>query len=176
MCEKLYTTEDLREIFEYNLNDLKTGADSAIRARAKKQNLASWYQGLDKDGVINYETRSITTPNVEVWRQKIKLLDLQEAIDIYQEDGDITEVDVANLVTFGDLAVWCDDPSFLYWGWQYIAWQLGYGIEKMDIKPDIRNPKRKGTVCKHLYTVFTVMPMHMTRITKDLKNSGLLEG
>jgi hypothetical protein len=39
--------------------------------------------------------------------------------------------------------------------------------------PDTRNPERKGTVCKHLYNVFTVMPMHINKIVSDLRDLGI---
>jgi len=106
----------------------------------------SYYQGVDRNGVISFKTTSGTIPG-KFWNQLIKLEDLDEAIEALEDDDTMNPSDAVNLAVFGDVRVHCDDPSFLYWGWQYISWEMDYGIEREDRFPQIRNPRLKGTLC-----------------------------
>lgn len=38
-------------------------------------------------------------------------------------------------------------PAFLYWGFSYIAWKNGYGLQKETRVPRVRNPHQQGYVC-----------------------------
>ena len=87
----------------------------------------------------------------------------------------MTNRDVVNLAVFGDLKVYCDDLSFKYYGWQYIAWNLDYGIEPETRPPVKRNPHLDGTVCKHLYSVLDALPFYLSEITRDLVKVGVLK-
>lgn len=171
---ELYSIEQIKKmLYEFNVNGLKGGAENKVINRAREHNLGTHYQEVTEEGEIIYKTTSATTPGVDYWEQKIKLLDFDDAIEISQ-DMDIDDKDVVNLMVFGDLEVKCDCPAFLYWGYKYIAWELDYGIEQENRPPDIRNPNRDGTVCKHLYNVFTVLPAHILRIASDLREMGIL--
>ena len=54
-------------------------------------------------------------------------------------------------------------PAYLYWGWQYLDWKEGAGLTNIgfngdditNLNPKIRNPKEKGRICKHLWSVLT---------------------
>lgn len=171
--KKIIESFGIDRIDELTLKDLKQGAEQKVIDRARDHNLATQYQGVTRGGIVEYETTARTTKGKKTWKQEVKLLDLSEAIEASKMDN-MSEQDIVNLAVFGDIAVHCNCPAFLYFGYQYMAWQMDYGIYKQNQKPDKRNPDRSGTVCKHLYNVFTVMPMHISRIAKDLKNQGLL--
>jgi hypothetical protein len=165
-------SNNLQELEEMTLKDLKQGADKDIIRRAKEQNLGSYYQGITSGGVLEFETKAITTEGKSRWEQEIKLLDLDDAIEATKLDN-MTDRDIVDLAIYGDISVYCDCPSFKWHGYQYIAWQMDYGLRRQTHAPDTRNPERKGTVCKHLYNVFTVMPMHINKIVSDLRDLGI---
>lgn len=102
------------------------------------------------------------------------MCDLKAAINLQKKDKSITDRDVVNLAIFGDLKVYCDDLSFKYYGWQYMAWKLDYGLEPEERPPVKRNPRLEGTVCKHLYAALDVLPFYMSEITRDLRKLGFL--
>lgn len=41
----------------------------------------------------------------------------------------------------------CNDPSWKYWGWQYIGTKKNFAMYPNNIPPNIRNPRRTGSVC-----------------------------
>lgn len=172
--KKLYESVDsLEELSEMTIHDLKQGADRDIKRRAKEQNLGTYYQGITSGGVIEYETKAITTEGKSTWKQEVKLLELDDALDATKLDN-MSDREIIDLAVNGDVSVWCGCPSFKWHGYQYIAWQLDYGLRRQTHAPDTRNPDRKGTVCKHLYNAFVVMPMHINRIVSDLRDLGIL--
>lgn len=52
----------------------------------------------------------------------------------------------------------CTCPAFLYWGFKYMAWKNGYGLERETRVPRVRNPHQQGYVCKHIYQCCMVYP------------------
>ena len=50
-----------------------------------------------------------------------------------------------------DIHVSCDCPAHLYWGYKYMATQLGYayGLDTERRFPGVNNPKLRGSLCKH---------------------------
>jgi len=86
---------------------------------------------------------------------------------------DRTGVDLrklAKVVLFDiDFKVSCSDPSFLYWGMDYIVTKRGAKSgEPEDRRPKIRNPKEYGSLCKHLQLAFNVLPAYITTFAKYL--------
>lgn len=57
------------------------------------------------------------------------------------------------LLENGDIKVYCDDPSFLYWALKYMAYTRDYGIEPEDRAPQLNNVRLQGALCKHLLSV-----------------------
>jgi len=59
----------------------------------------------------------------------------------------------------GEIHIKCDCPSFGYWGFKYIATKFrsiyGRGENR---SPKIRNPDKRGVMCKHLAMVFKYLP------------------
>ena len=170
---KLYTLDELEKIVEWSVNNLKGGAENKVIRRADNHNLGTYYEGVTRDGILKYRTTSATTPGVDYWEQEIKLLDFEDALEM-ADDMELSDENLVNLMVFGDIAIHCSCPAFLYWGYKYISWELDYGKEPENRAPDIRNPGRSGTVCKHLYNVFTVIPAHILRIASDLRDMDLL--
>lgn len=68
-------------------------------------------------------------------------------------------------------------PAFLYWGYKYMAWKRGYGLERETRKPRVRNPHERGFLCKHLQLVLTLYPFWAPALAKKFKNwAGYKEG
>lgn len=132
------------------------------------------YVGTDKNGTLYFRTNSGTTPGLKHY-QKIQLLDLKKAIELQKADSSLTNRDIVYLAVFGDIKVWCSDASFRFYGWQYITWEVGAGIEPEVRFPRQRNPLLSGSVCKHLHAVLKNLPKHIPAITSDLIRIGALE-
>jgi hypothetical protein len=62
-------------------------------------------------------------------------------------------------------------PDFLYKGFKFMGYNMGYGIYKEMRHPKIKNPRLEGTVCKHMLAVFSVLGMHWLQIHRDMVNS-----
>lgn len=68
-----------------------------------------------------------------------------------------------------DLKMSCSDPSFLYYGFDYILTQRDakYG-DPENRSPDIKNPKQYGAVCKHIQALLNVLPAYLGSFAKFL--------
>lgn len=163
----------LSRLDEMTIRDLK--GDLSVRFqtrwRASHQGLHPKYLGVDKHGTVYFRTNSGTTPGV-YWNQKVFLVDFKKALRLQRQDPTMKDRDVVNLAVSGDVRVYCNDPSFLYYGWKYITYQLGAGIEPEDRYPSKRNPNLSGTVCKHLTAVLDVLPFYMSELTRDFRKAG----
>ena len=146
----------------------KVGSHFNIRQRAKKQ-IQSFYKGATKNGVLTFVSPSGTHAGV-YWTQKVQLMDLPSLIKQYKDQK--TPRYIVNRAIQGNIKLYCNDPSFLYWGFKYIAWNKKYGIYKEGRFPKIRNPKLKGSVCKHLSNALEALPFNEVVITRDLKKKG----
>lgn len=104
----------------------------------------------------------------EAWFQTIRLLDLPEAV----AERDLRFRDQVNLAIAGDLEIHCTCPAFNWWGYRYIITQLGAAVYPQEIQPDVRNPNRRGVICKHLATVLKVLPFWWSDIARDLRAQG----
>lgn len=104
----------------------------------------------------------------DAWYQTIRMMDFKDAM----EQMDLSFRDRVNLAVSGDLQVHCTGPAFNWWGYRYIVAQLDTGLYPQEIRPEVRNPSRRGTVCKHLATVLRVLPFWMSDINRDLRLQG----
>ena len=59
----------------------------------------------------------------------------------------------------------CKDFRYRY---SYLTYQLGYGLTRENRFPKIVNPDLKGSVCKHLLCVLTVLNNNWMSIQKDM--------
>lgn len=72
----------------------------------------------------------------------------------------------------GDIKVSCKCPDFLYGGYKYIAHVAEFGIEKEEREPVFKNPKTKGTVCKHILGALQDIDNHIDAIEKSYKEEA----
>jgi hypothetical protein len=167
LCEVCKTNK----IDEILYRDIKNrAARSKFKTVERASILKSFYTGLNIHGDLTFKTTSATTPGKDFWYQIIRLKDLK----VRSQVKDLSDKEFVNLILYGDLQVYCDDPSFLYYGWKYMAYNRDYGIRKEIRYPHIRNPRLSGAVCKHIYSVLTVLPFNINKITRDLKKRGVL--
>lgn len=156
---------------EETIKQLKQGASKRFRTVQRAKPLNVKYQGINKQGQVMFKTTSGTTPG-KFWKQLIRLDDLDFILkDVTPKDSDL---DIVRAALKGNISVWCEDPSFLYFGWKRIAFKRSYGIEREDRDPTRRNPTEDGTTCKHLYAVMTVLPFHAAVLVRDLRKKGFL--
>lgn len=146
----------------------RTKQQPQIVQRANKQ-IIVYFKGTLKDGTLKFVTPSGTTPGL-FWNQRVKLHDLKK----YLKDDSLTDVKKVRAALKGKISVHCDDPSFKFWGYQYIGTVNAYAIKKETRFPIIRNPKLRGGLCKHLEAVLKALPFHASKIVKAYRGSGVL--
>jgi hypothetical protein len=156
---------------ELTYKDIRSNVTDFLQVRAKsKQTPGSKYLGMDGD-VLKFKTNSHRLPGV-VYDQMIHLLDLEELITKYK--GSKQPSEIVRMALAGNIKVHCTDPSWKYWGFQYIGTVKDYSIDPENRPPDIRNPRQSGAVCKHLDNVLYVLPFQSQKIVVDLKKQGRL--
>ena len=106
------------------------------------------YIGISKFGIFNFRTTSQTHPG-SYWYQTIEIPDLQAKLI----DENITPDLMRRFFEQDDIKVYCDDPSFLYWAFKYMAHSRDYGIEPETRAPQLNNVRLQGALCKHLLSV-----------------------
>ena len=61
---------------------------------------------------------------------------------------------IAMYLSLGEAKLFCNDPSFQFWGPHYNLTQIKSAYGPGETRPpDIRDPERKNLVCKHLWQV-----------------------
>ena len=155
------TAKDLKK--DYNGT---SDPHSGLTTRAKKVDVR--LEKITDDGVMHWSAKAVTTNGVDRWKQEVVLKDWKDAMGM----EDLKFAERANLAAFGDLELKCSDPSWLYWGYKYIATQLGYNEGKGENRaPDERNPKEEGVVCKHLIAVLNALPFHINDIAAAMEKT-----
>ena len=64
----------------------------------------------------------------------------------------------------GNLRISCTCPAFSFYGFKYISYKAGVGIEKETRSPDIRNPNKEGLACKHILLVLNQLKRDYSKI------------
>ena len=118
----------------------------------KKKGLRSYFRGVNKKGYLRFETDSRTVKGKK-WKQVVYLKDLDK-IALQKKPQSIDKV--IDKALAGNVAVHCDCPKFHYWGFKYMAWKRGYGIEEETRYPVVRNKRLQGGVCHHLEALLFV--------------------
>jgi len=157
---------------EVSSKDLLKRADPKTKARSEP--LETFLVGM-KGNILTFSTKSGTDP-ANRWIQKVQVLGLARALrpvlDGYAGAKALAPIQRA---LKGDIKVACACPAQKYWGFQYIGTVEGYHLGgKQTHAPDIRNPKRKGSVCKHLVKVLQVLLFQGARVT-SLANKQYIE-
>ena len=97
-----------------------------------------------------------------------------EQWDDVKNDASLSAVEAARLLLWSsNIRVHCPCPSFKFWGYQYVLTQLEAAIVPETRYPHIRNPRLKGTCCKHLRRVLKVLPFHLGNIANAIKQQRL---
>lgn len=140
--------------------------------KRSKTQILSYYQGTTKEGLVRFMTPSGTMPGV-YYRQNVQLVDLDKLIKKHKDKKKPQEI--VKLAVQGNLKVTCndpagnDEPSWIYWGFKYLATEKNYLYKGNETRfPEIRNPKLKGSLCKHLIQVLSNLPFHIQVIARDL--------
>lgn len=124
------------------------------------------YIGMTKTGTIVFETQGIN----DVYEQRIVFEDWKDILSIIiAEVNKLSGKKVFNeLAKQADVRVYCNDPSFKYWGFQYISYMKDYAYGRRERrKPKIRNPKLRGRLCKHLTYLLDNLHKYGTIIGND---------
>lgn len=160
----------MKKINEITLREVKQDSKNVFNTeiKATSQGMKVKYLGVDKDNTIYFQCTSGSNKNKK-YIQKIKLLDIDKNIKKYKNNKKYKFKDIIIKSIKGDVKIYCSDPSFLYYGWEYINTQLDSGLEKEEREPIIRNPNLEGCVCKHLYLVILKLHKYINKITEDFK-------
>lgn len=156
---------------EADLLDILNKARSETPKRVRRsQSLYSEYTGLDSDGTIMFHTDSQTRAGHNGHDQFIFYEGFFDLLDKVDAGEHISQEDVLDIIT-GDVMIRCTCEDFLYGGFAYMSWNNGYGLQKELRAPDVRNPNREGSACKHCLSVLNLINQSNTlfdTIAKDL--------
>jgi len=148
-------------LFEVTSHHLRSKAEKKVKVRSQK--ISSKFAGL-RGNILYFLSLSATIPGKK-WKQQIDLVELPKHLE---KPGGIWKKVVKALD--GDIRIRCDCPAFKYWGYWYIGGVFDYLIGKKTRRnPHIRNPSLKGTVCKHLNNVLSILKSNTPEIVQAIK-------
>lgn len=141
-----------------------------VEERARKLN--SRLTNIEWDGNTSeliFTTASATRPGVTHTQVVgIDALDPEGTIKLLKAT---TRRQQEKLLLNSGLHIYCSCEAFLYWGYKYKAWQMGYGMSRENRAPNIRNPKRQGFLCKHLYEVLDTLPYALHNVLRRFNDN-----
>ena len=152
-------------INEFLKSDIQKGAD--VKRTKRGNRIRVEYTGSNKR--TKTSIFNVTDPggSGKKWEVRVRFPDYSQ---VSRQRKNITREEKIELaLEAGDLKVHCSCPDFLYKGFKYMATEMDYGIRKETRPPDIMNPNREGTVCKHTLGVFRRINKSINEISKDLK-------
>lgn len=126
---------------------------------------------FSSDGIFIFSTRSAYyDENHTVYIEKIQFANWKDIVKNADKVENLAKY-ATDIMRSEDIRISCSCPSFLYHGFAYITTSLDakYG-DPEHRAPDIRNPARKGSVCKHLSMVLRVLPFYASDLSKYLKS------
>lgn len=132
------------------------------RALPNGTNLVGIYYN---DNELIFKTRSASRPNI-VWTQRIQLTDasIENILNAKSYQN------IRDLLLNSGMKIACQCEAWLYWGYKYMAWKRGYGIEKETRRPVIRNPYEQGLLCKHLFVALSCFPFWVSELASKYLN------
>lgn len=173
---------DRTRLDEATVRDIVGGIDEAFLDQGRRAlelriinlNTRTPFDPLEPDTMIFDAVSSIYEMNHwTIYENRVKFLEWQQMVD----DIDLTPNEAARLLFWsGNVKLHCSDPSFLFFGYQYILTQLDAAIYPEDRAPVVNNPGERGTVCKHLNRVLKVLPFHLGTIAKEIKRQRAERG
>lgn len=146
-----------RELYEASVADLRRDVDKARKLRSKP--IATKFIDVGKEWTVTLHSTSITTPGVDYFTQKIR-----PKKRIRTENMTLKKLrEIFN----GDVVLECDCPDFLYGGFRYMGSEDGYVLGKREKRfPEVKNPRLKGSVCKHTSNALDVIKANLPAILK----------
>lgn len=168
----IYTYHNLGKIFSDNRFRMAKAHDATMKflrdkavSQQDKQALRSKriagiaYLGLNALGDLRFACRS--EDGKESYLQSIRFYDFHKRKPRNRDD-------VLRMMRDSDVGVYCNDPSFLYWGAAYNATKGGYNIV-VENRPPTRHVeiKQKFVLCKHLIAVLRAVPFYWNNMIKD---------
>lgn len=171
----IYLNTNTHKLNEANLKQLFTKTlNETPKLASRGDSLSSRvrYFGLSKDGTLNFKVGS-QSQSGKFYYVFIEAPDIIKFADIVEEGDHFTVKNLPSLLSMKGFRVHCEDPSFLYYAFQYMATQGDYEIE-----PETRAPKRNNTLlqggtCKHLHaTIKNIYENQQIRqaIAQDIDN------
>lgn len=132
------------------------------------------YSSIAKKSMLFAVRSSEFTANTTTYKNVYRFKDWDDIVD----DDTMTPIFRARLLMFaGDLELHCTCPSFLFWGYQWLLTQMDAALVPEQRPPDIRNPQRRGIVCKHLNRSLRAFPFHAAMLAKHIRqNHRITEG
>jgi hypothetical protein len=172
MNEIIYKYHNVGKVFSDNRFKLKRANDITMKylrdravSQQDKQALKSKriqgiaYLGINQLGDLRFATKS--EDGKETYIQSLRFYDLQKRKPRTKEE-------VLNAMNNSDIGVYCNDPSFLYWGAAYNATKYGYNIVIENRVPTKHvELKKKFVLCKHLIALLRAAPFWWAQILKD---------
>ena len=150
------------------LRDKAVSQQDVQRVRAKNISGIA-YLGLNSMGDVRFTSKS--EDGKGMYLQSIRFYDLAKR-------KPRTRDEILDMMRNSDIGVFCNDPSFLYWGAAYNA-----TVGKYNIVIENRPPKgmaynsarvlelqKKFVLCKHLIAVLRALPFYWNNMVKDFAN------
>lgn len=125
-----------------------------------------WGGLMEKNGEVLMRTMGSFEygPSQNVYQQTISF---QNFRNIINQDG-LTWLDKARLLMRDKVKVHCDCKAYRFY-YAYTADQKGFGLYP-ELRPaQIRNPKNKGGICKHLHLTLQWLGTHNAALARELK-------
>lgn len=133
------------------------------RAKRLKANGTQLFNIEYSRGRLQFKTRSATDPAHITYTQTIDVTECTpEGIRGLKYNS------IKDLLMKSGLKIHCNCCSWHYWGYKYMAWKRGYGIQKEVRFPYIRNPHEKGYLCKHLFFVLSIFPFITPQVASKM--------
>lgn len=151
------TTKGLDATMKY-LRD-KAVSQQDKQALKSKRIAGIAYLGLNQVGDLRFACRS--EDGKETYIQSIRFYDFRKRKPRGRDD-------ILRMMRESDVGVYCNDPSFLYWGAAYNATVGKYNIAVENRPPTTHlELKRKFVLCKHLIAVLRAVPFYWNNMVKD---------
>lgn len=139
-----------------------------LRVQQRARKLQVFLQDLNLEGnLLKWKVQSGTTKGL-FWHVTIDV----SQVDLEYKLTKWSFNDFAKTIREMGLKVWCDDPSFWYWGSAYRSQKYGYAVYS---KPKASKPIKglrawgRPTVCKHIFSVLTTWPFWSSWLSKRFK-------
>lgn len=148
-----YTAKELRSFVEVN------GKQQQERSKLIK---GIKYEGMDSNDPRDLLFSSNSQDGESRYKLKLRFFDFR---NLHPKSRD----DIIKLLNTTDVGIYCNCPSFLYWGAAYKADQMGYGIVSESRSPKDPNKAKKDKfyACKHAQAVLRAMPFWWPAVRKD---------